>query len=105
MQRQKCFLEHYGTITQIRIHFHQVGTISRSKGALNPTWPGGGGKNCPPVDFFPGAGKLFECGKKFFLTFSEIILEGKIQKNPPQKIFPAATVAAASAAPKKTQNL
>ena len=54
---------------------------------------------------FPGAGKLFDCGKKFFLTFSEIILEGKIQKNPPQKIFPAATAAAASAAPKKTENL
>ena len=69
---------------------------------FNPTWPRGG-KNCPPVDFFPVAGKLFDCGKKFFLTFSEIILEGKFQKNPPQKFFAAATAAAASAAPKKTK--
>ena len=69
---------------------------------FNPTWPGGRGQKLPPppVDFFPGAGKLFDCGKKIFLTFSEIILEGKIQKTPPKKIFPAAT-----AAPKKTQNL
>ena len=66
---------------------------------------GGGAKIAPPVDFFPGAGKLFDYGRKLFLTFSEIILGGKIQKNPPQKIFPAATAAAASAAPKKTQNL
>ena len=40
-----------------------------------------------------------------FLTFSEIILGGKIQKNPPQKIFPAATAAATAVAPKKMQNL